>query len=44
MAVLRGRYALEATGLLTEWQAYLDEQLKKHARKYSLMPLLKALR
>lgn len=40
----KARQAYMATARATEWQAYLDEQLKKHARKYSLMPLLKPLR
>ena len=40
----KARQAYMATERAAEWQAYLDEQLKKHARKYSLMPLLKPLR
>ncbi len=40
----KARQAYMATKRSAEWQAYLDEQLKKHARKYSLMPLLKPLR
>lgn len=40
----KARQAYLASERATEWQAYLDEQLKKHGRKYSLVPLLKALR
>jgi uncharacterized Zn finger protein len=40
----KARQAYMATRRAAEWQAYFDEQLKKHARKYSLMPLLKPLR
>ncbi len=40
----KARQAYLATGRTKEWQAYLDEQLREHSRKYSLVPLLKPLR
>ena len=40
----RVRAAYHATGREQEWQSYLADLLDRHRRKYSLMPLLKALK
>ena len=40
----RGRQALINTGKSAEWATYYDTITTKHARKYKLMPMLKALR
>lgn len=39
----RVQAAYRATGREQEWQAYLASLLNRHGRKYSLVPLLKAL-
>ena len=39
----RAKAAYLSAGRGAEWQAYLDSLLQKHARKYSLVPLLKEL-
>jgi uncharacterized Zn finger protein len=39
----RARDAYRATGREREWQSYLSELLDRHRRKYSLVPLLRAL-
>jgi uncharacterized Zn finger protein len=36
--------AYRALGHEEEWQAYLNELLSQHGRKYKLVPMLKALR
>jgi uncharacterized Zn finger protein len=40
----RARDVYRATGREQEWQSYLAGLLDRHARKYSLVPLLKALK
>ena len=40
----KARDAYRAAGQETAWQAYLEGILRRHARKYKLVPLLKALR
>ena len=40
----RAKAAYVSAGRGDEWQVYLDSLLQKHARKYSLVPLLKELR
>lgn len=40
----RAKAAYVSAGRGDEWRAYLDTLFQKHARKYSLMPLLKGLR
>jgi uncharacterized Zn finger protein len=39
----KARTAYGALGREKEWQAYLSELLTQHARKYKLVPMLKAL-
>ena len=39
----KARTAYRALGQGKEWQAYLNELLTLHARKYKLIPMLKAL-
>lgn len=39
----RAKAAYRAADRMAEWQTYLTGLLKKHERKYKLMPLLKAL-
>ena len=39
----RAKAAYLSVGRSDEWQAYLDLLLQKHARKYSLVPLIKEL-
>jgi len=41
--VARARDAWRMTGRDADWQAYLQQVLTKHGRKYRLVPLLKAL-
>ena len=40
----KARSAYQHAGREQEWRAYLDGLLDRHRRKYSLMPLLKALK
>jgi uncharacterized Zn finger protein len=40
----RARTAYRATGREGEWQEYLSELLRDHARKHKLLPMLKALK
>jgi len=40
----RAKAAYVSAGRSDEWRVYLESLLQKHARKYSLMPLLKDLR
>jgi uncharacterized Zn finger protein len=40
----KAREAAVAGGLLPEWERRMDEIMTRHQRKYTLMPLLKALR
>ena len=40
----KARDAYRASGRQQEWQAYLASLLDRHGRKYSLVPLLKALK
>ncbi len=40
----KARAAYRAAGREAEWHAYLDGLLQRHARKYKLVPMLKALR
>lgn len=40
----KARDAYRASGREQEWQSYLASLLDRHARKYSLVPLLKALK
>ncbi len=40
----KARAAYRALGHEEEWQAYLNELLSQHGRKYKLVPMLKALR
>jgi len=40
----KARTAYRALGHEEEWQAYLNELLSQHGRKYKLVPMLKALR
>jgi uncharacterized Zn finger protein len=39
----KARTAYRALGRKEEWQAYLNELLSRHGRKYKLVPMLKAL-
>jgi uncharacterized Zn finger protein len=39
----KARKAYQMLGHKAEWQAYLDELLSQHGRKYKLVPMLKAL-
>ncbi len=39
----KARKAYYMQGSESEWQAYLDELLSQHGRKYKLVPMLKAL-
>ncbi|RME88471.1 MAG: SWIM zinc finger domain-containing protein [Anaerolineae bacterium] len=40
----KARAAYRAAGREAEWRAYLENLLQRHARKYKLVPMLKALR
>lgn len=40
----KARRAYRGTGREKEWQAYLDELLARHGRKYKLVPMLRALK
>ncbi len=40
----KARTAYRELGREEEWQAYLNELLNTHGRKYKLVPMLKALR
>lgn len=40
----KAKTALESTGRRAEWRAYLDEQIARHKRKYTLRPMLERLR
>jgi uncharacterized Zn finger protein len=40
----KAREAAAAGGLLAQWERRMDEIMTRHQRKYTLMPLLKALR
>jgi uncharacterized Zn finger protein len=39
----RARHAYQRAGREADWRAYCDELLTRHARKYKLVPMLKAL-
>ena len=38
------RAGYESADMLPSWQTYLQDLLAKHARKYKLVPLLRALK
>jgi uncharacterized Zn finger protein len=40
----KAKQAAEAGGLLSQWDARMDDIMTRHQRKYKLMPMLKALR
>jgi uncharacterized Zn finger protein len=40
----KARAAYRAAGRETEWDTYLGELIARHRRKYSLMPMLEALK
>ncbi|MBC8505460.1 MAG: hypothetical protein H8D34_11415, partial [Chloroflexi bacterium] len=40
----RGREILLSAGKKDMWNAYLDQAMDKHQRKYKLMPMLRELR
>jgi len=40
----KARAAYRAAGGQTEWQTYLGELIARHRRKYSLVPMLEALK
>ncbi|MBO0793845.1 MAG: hypothetical protein J2P36_23235, partial [Ktedonobacteraceae bacterium] len=40
----KARQAYQVLGCNEEWQAYLQELLNIHGRKYTLVPLLKAIK
>lgn len=40
----KARAAYRAAGRESEWRTYLEELIRRHGRKYKLVPMLEALR